>query len=521
MARNTKKRTATPPPAPANQNDEAAAMMAEDAVAATGIVSPLAVPESQRESYWNGLLADVDQLRAAIATVEFFALLRAMPPALWEKRCLVYLYRTAPKVRNQSGEKSYIDKIARPFDEDFIKENHGGGSYLCYLNLDRETQLKQISFAIDGPPKMLPGQVLVDAAGNTIPVAPTPAQTERSQMAEAISATQDAQRASVKILEDSSAAALEMQSKVYEKSLGVLGGAGNTESKLLEKLVDRALAPPTAAADPLTMALTLMEKLDGIIARRNPQPEAREPASAGALTEQLGLVETITGRSIQDILAPGKSSANDWINTAIAAGVKLIETMPTLMSQFMTNQERQFQRQMEFARMRAGQPGATPMPELPATFATQPGARVAPPPATAFTGQTIPFPANGAASTTTEPPVIIDTDVPMDPTQAVPIMAKLIQTKFQQGYSGEAVAQTLDVMFAGLLEQIAPVVLDENELRKFLTSIPDLLPLLGDKEWPEFQAGFVEFVRDEYAETLPANGPAPGEKKPIMPAATA
>jgi hypothetical protein len=151
----------------------AAVAVEENAIEENSILSPIEVPEQERDAYWNGLLSDLDLLRASIATIEFFPLLRALPRALWEKRVLVYLYRTSPKVKNQAGDRAYIEKISRPFDEDYIKENHGGGSYIAYLNLDRETQLKQTSFSIDGPPKLLPGQTIVDQAGNVLPMPQT------------------------------------------------------------------------------------------------------------------------------------------------------------------------------------------------------------------------------------------------------------------------------------------------------------------------------------------------------------
>ena len=81
--------------------DTAIAAAVEDG----SIISPLAVPAEQRDSYWNGLLEDPEALKAALATTEFFPLLHAIPPALWEKRLIVYLYRTEPKIKN-SGKSS-------------------------------------------------------------------------------------------------------------------------------------------------------------------------------------------------------------------------------------------------------------------------------------------------------------------------------------------------------------------------------------------------------------------------------
>lgn len=469
------------------------------------IPSPLNIPEDMRDPYWNGLLQDPDALRAAIGTVEFFPLLKALPKALWDSRLLIYLYRTAPKVKNQAGDKSYIDKITHPIDEDWIKENHGGGSYLCYLNMDRDTRLKQYSFSIDAPMKPLNGQMFVDGAGNVIPISqPAPAaqpSSTQSEVAQAIAATSEAQRIGMEVIAKGTEQALELQNKVMEKSLGISGNG--REDKLFELLIT-SLKP---AGDPTLTALTLLEKIESIAAKRNPQPEPAQPATP--LSETLAVVNELTGgTSLPDLLkgtAGRRGPDNEWISVAIGAGTKLIENLPNILAQVFANQERNFQRQLYLAQLRAGQqPPALPGTTGVVTSVTPPGARVAAPPPAPFVPAVPEIPA---------------TTQPSDPASSVPAMVALIRDKFTSGYSGAAVAQALDVLYPDLLEMIAPTVLDETELRKFLSAIPELIPCIATPEWAEFEADFVSFVRDEFSDQItPEDQPV---KKPVMPAANA
>lgn len=482
----------------------------EEAVSEGSIISPLEVSAADRDAYWNGLFEDPDQLRAATSTTEFFPLLHAIPLALWEKRLMVYIYRTAPKVKNQAGERAFIEKIAHAFDEEYVKANHGGGSYICYLNLDRETQLKQCTFSIDGPPKFLPGQTLVDSQGNPIaPAVPPPAET-KSELSQAIAATADANKIGLELIAKGSESAIEMQQRVFEKAAGLSGNNGN--DKLLELLIAHVFDKPKE--DPTVTALTLMDKLESIIARRMPAEPPAEKETP--LSETLEVVSQLTGgQSLPDLIAKKNSRAgDDWVSLAIGAAAKLIENGPTMLQQIFQNQERQFQRQLALAQFRAGHP--SPQPGAPIVPAAMPGpptipvvpARVHEAPPAPFV-PAAPVPGNGAEV------------IPMsaDIGTQIMLMVRMVREKFAAGYSGSAVAQALDVMFPDLFDSIAPTVLNEQEMDKFIASMPDLQSLTSEGEWPEFRADFVQFVRDEYADEFAGSDTTP--PKPVAPAATA
>jgi hypothetical protein len=466
------------------------------------IISPLTVPAAERDAYWNGLLEDPELLKAALATTEFFPLLLAIPKALWEKRVLVYVYRTAPQVKN-SQKTAYIEKHSAPFDEEDIKFNHGGGTYLCFLNLDRTSQLKQTTFSIDGPPKLQPGQTLVDQQGNPVTAPAEP----KSDLSQAVAAISTAQQAGFDSLTRGTEAALDLQNRVVEKALGLNGGANHASDKLLDLIIP--LLKPAPVADPMATAITLMEKLDGMMARRtqNPETPAREQTP---LAETMATVEAMTGKSLPDLMK-GNSGAKDsegWIGIALGVAGKLIESMPGIIAQINQNQERSFQRQIVLANMRNGhQPPALAAgtAEIPAPPATA-GPRVAAPP-------TFHMPA--ATDNITEMPQ----RPAMDPATSVPLMIRMIVEKYNDGYSGFAVAQTIDVIFPSLLDSMAPTLLDENEMTKMIAGVPELQALTLDGDWPEFRTEFVGFVRTQYAGELDTDNEQ--GTKTIAPAATA
>lgn len=497
------------------QRSEVSQEVIDTATLEHSLPSPLEIAREERDSYWNGLLEDFNQLRQSIATVEFWPLLQAIPPALWEKRLIVYVYRTAPKVKNQAGEKAYIEKIAHAFDEEYIKANHGGGSYLCYLNVDSEENLKQISFTIDGPPKFMPGQTLVDAQGNPIP---QPAAEKTSDVSDAIRATTDANRAGMEIMQKGTEAAIEMQQKIFEKAAGLSNNG--REDKLLEILLTKAF-DKAPAADPMTTALTMMDKLETIISRR--MGDANPKTEGAPISEQLSIVHELSGgKTLGELISGGstkKTGTEDLIAIGLQAAAQLVEKLPLIIQQIGVNRENEFRRQLYIAQTRGNAlpPAATAAPGVTgvtnAPGATAPGGpRVAAAPAAPF------VPAEFPTAPAGDNVVPISDGAAMDLGAQINTICKLIRQKFEAGYTGSAVAQTIDVLFPDIFASIHPTILNDADMTKFVMSMPDLAQLTQVPEWAEFRADFVQFVREEFAEDLaPGDGPA----KPMAPAATA
>jgi hypothetical protein len=61
----------------------------------------------------------------------FFIRLRNFTPAEWEHMAL-YIYRTQP--RRPAGRNPFIEKLAQPIDESYLKEQFGSGEYSLILN---------------------------------------------------------------------------------------------------------------------------------------------------------------------------------------------------------------------------------------------------------------------------------------------------------------------------------------------------------------------------------------------------
>ena len=492
------------------------------------IHSPLELPEAAREAYWNGLLQDIDQLRAATATMPFWRLLNVIPPALWEKRLLMYLYRTAPKIKNQVGERSYIEKITQPIDEEYIKQNHGGGSYTLWLNIDRDTNLKQVNFSIDGPPKFKQGQSLVDAEGNLVPITAAAAPTSSavngngpSEVAQAIEATTEANRIAVETVSKGADAAVQLQTRILERAVGLNNKTDSTD-KMLELLMNHVLNSKTTQADPMTTALTLMDKLESIIARR--LPAESEPKHETPLGEVNTIVEGLTGSPLSDLVKKNTGRTDDtpgWVGLALGVAGKLMDNLPVILERFSQLQQMNFQR----ALIMQGAGRALP----PAQAA--PGAQAGPvtamhvPPAPSFSTTSAPAaapvatvispqqPVTANAEPTTPAATSISSDLDNLAQQTI-AATNMIAVKFREGYTGEAVAQALDVLYPDLLQQMAPAILKEDQLSVLIDGFPALAACKSNPEWQGFLDSFVDWVRGEMEE----NTPAPAKMMAVQPA---
>jgi len=92
----------------------------------------------------------------------FFDLLAAMTSEEWE-RCIVYLYRLAPRIDSQS-ESAYIEKRNSPFDVDDVLQAHGSGRYMAILkDTSVRKKVADHKFSVyhqNLPPKVDPAHVL-------------------------------------------------------------------------------------------------------------------------------------------------------------------------------------------------------------------------------------------------------------------------------------------------------------------------------------------------------------------------
>lgn len=472
---------------------KAAAQTPEFVFDPENLIPPSQVPVEHKDQYWTALMdAGLEALRAACVTEEFFSLLKEIPKALWEKRFFVYLYRQWPKVKNAEKDK-YIDKYPRPIDEGEVKEEHGGGGYLAYLNLDGKEQLKQITFAIDGPPKFKPGQVLVDGQGNPIAQTPAPSTPAQSETSQILGAASD-------IMRKATEGALELNQEITRKQLGLDPPPANAfQEKMLELLMARLLAPtPTVAApaaDPVQQKL--MEKIiDRAFAPAVPVETAEKETP---IQETLEAVKELTGGvSLSELLKPHNKAAeppSPWapvISTLGNVVDRLVQNWPAIIAQ----QNEQLRLRMELHRMGGVPVGQPQLPALapgPTIVPPRTDARHAPPPPSG-TIQPMPTGTSSAA-----PPA------QLDPGQIMSLVTELVKIGFQKapiGSQGYETATTIIFQFGDAIEALglAEHLANPANIDAFVGGHPELSKLSQDARWKVFRQDFLARTGEEWAD---------------------
>jgi hypothetical protein len=469
------------------------------------IIPPSEAPASQRSAYWLELIDNPPEFRKAIASEEFFPMLREFPEAFWGNRLSLYLYRLTDDdgmmVRNAEGAAKYIKPVIRcAVDEDWIATRNGGGKFKLYLKLDSKESLREHTFRIDGPPKLQPGQV-VDVDGKTVPigqpVAAVATAEDRTDVARVIDASSKANESAMGILAHASETAIDMV-----KAQSVQNNRPDASSGIVEKLlgvmVDRMLQPPPAPPDPIESFI----KLQGLINKNT--PESEPPEKEGALTAGIDMVERLTGKSMSDILKPNRAAAETneygWIAPIANIGQQLVAQIPAIMHEARINRDIEFRRQVW---LRTAQPGAAPPADL---LANNPRL-----PATTEQPQT---------HTTQAPP----TGQP-DPAQLVPIIVQMICHGFDQNPKmGYQCAAAIDFNYGGQIEALAldKFLSNEAQVNEFVRGTPVLEQRSKDARWATFQGDFMDYTIERWGEDGgPEEVPArtDSERKQPQPAA--
>ena len=81
------------------------------------LIPPGEAADSQKSAYWIELLGDVEQLKKATETTDFFELMHEFPPAVWD-RLTIYLYRLPDDggmlIKNSDDKPHYIKVLRQP-----------------------------------------------------------------------------------------------------------------------------------------------------------------------------------------------------------------------------------------------------------------------------------------------------------------------------------------------------------------------------------------------------------------------
>jgi hypothetical protein len=464
------------------------------------LVGPSDVPKDEKSVYWLNLIQDLTAFRDAVKTEPFFDLLPQLPEALWEKHLMGYLYRLDPAVRNAKGQDSYIGRFTFPIDEEYVKEKHGGGKYLIYLKCGKES-IKEKIFSIDGPPKFIQGQTLVDSTGQPISATPAPTPTAtngRSEVAQVLEAASAASKVQAEIMSSGMESALALQTKLTERSLGLNEPQqSTTESKIMDRVLDRAFTPPQM--DPMVLEL-FRAGIEALKAKNNPEPVlAREDSSVNTIESLKDLfgVENI-GELGKRLWGKAPEIESPWL-AEVAKSV--LTQLPSILDRWAAIQQQNFERMLIMSGR--AQPGAGPARTLAATNVQppQPPSRFAPygqPTATSPINTSQEVPRNGHDSQIA------------DIQSMVPVLIEKICNGFDRQFEGALVAASLDLDYPTMLPTLAGLLTNPEALKQFIQTVPQLAERSKDPEWPIFQEEFLGYVTDQYApeQATPMNGAA-------------
>lgn len=461
------------------------------------LIPPHQVPPEQKDAYWTELLNDTEKLRQAAALREFFPFVQDLPASVWEKRAMIYLYRfddDGLNIRNAEGAKKLIPpRITFPINEDWVAQTHGGGSFKLMLNFDGDVCVKEARLRIAGPPKVQDGQTVITPSGQSIHIgkdtAQTPAQARaETDVARVIDASAEANKSSMEIMANASKAAIEM----VRDQVKPTGTSSGTESLELALRIVEVMKPAAApvAQDPVAAALTLMDRLESIVAKRNPEPEPPPETSLEAINTA---VETITGKSIAELGRGAKPSAGEpeygWVAPLANFGIQALAQLPMILRQMAEAREAEFQRALYLRSLQPGQPATAPPPGT--STALVPGPRPVP-------AQQPAAPPNPAA--------------PPDKGTLIQIIVARVCDGFDRGRdTGADIAAAISVQFGELIEAygMEKALYDPGSMTAELVPFPALAAALAQRtthaKWGGFQESYFEYMMDRWGE--PENEP--------------
>jgi hypothetical protein len=471
------------------------------------LIPPTEAKENERSAYWIQMASNKDEFSAAIKSEDIWNLLSAIPDGLWGETLRLYLYRKPDDegvmVKNPPGEFKYVHIFYKPVDQDFISARWGGGKYQLRLNWiqgKENTTIKQQTFDIYGPPKIQPGQV-VELDGKPVPVtgvaaAPPVDASASSDVARVIDAMSEAQKSANDINTHASKTAIDMVRAQAEAT----ANAKDPVSLALE--IVAALKPAAPAVDPMAAALGLVEKIDAMVARRNPQPVHQEEPKDPPLAEAMTLVETMTGRSFADILhaKPARPATEENPLLAVVAPIaeKFFGSLPAILAELRYNKDQEFRRAVWLKTATAGQ---APPPELLAANSAPPS----PPQPTRTAQPATPQPAANRAPS---------------PGEISEAIAQTICQRFDKSPEvGYQTGAMIDGLFGDAIEALGldKYLSSAASMKELIAGHPDLALRSRHARWREFEEDLMAYMLERWGidgEDDVAMAPAPVPEQP-------
>jgi hypothetical protein len=468
-------------PTARRKNRSAALAEPEQAILAP---EPETLPPANMDPDTGEVPLDLSDLKRP-PQLDFFAWIHQLPETLWGGRLKLYLYRTWPQVQNP-GKYSNIGVYPFAIDEEFVRQEHGGGSYYMWLKdaQNRNSLERSPDFSIGGEPKLKPGQV-TRADGTTAPTEVAPAPTAQpapmpdngiaqiiSTLAEALKQHQD--KPADQVIKDMLAT---MQ----------VAQRGAIEIVTSAAKADIDANRPKNSIDQLKEVLELAKML-------NPEPRN----SFAEIRDVLSLVKEMRGggdsgtsflSELKDLIGPeaikdallGSRKSNgggfDWRGQLVDMGKMLIQNGPMLLDRVAAIQA---QAQMQQLRIiQANGKGPVPV-ALPSTQPPQLGAAPVEVPAIE------PAPAAPAPKQVTQD-MIYDSAL------------QLIVDCFNAGDSGDDAALVVRRTFPKLAPLFVPMLTSESpeSVIEWAKTNRMLSAIASDAEFPQFLREFTDGLKEE------------------------
>ena len=414
--------------------------------------------------------------------LEFWDLLAAITEPEWEKDFDLYLYRIEPRVRN-AGRYNYIEIYNQPINFMRIKTDHGGGKYRLLLkNLAAGRMERELYFTVEGEPRFITGQKVLDAPASPPAAAATADNAALAIVSETMrSLTEEMRQIRNSGGNDAAAQSVELVTSAYRKALeATAGGKTSPEmSAILETLkklsdsIDGGRRRDKSQLSELADTIALIDQIRGT------QQTQASTGELGALREILGadnMTKLVTDRLFGDNDRGGKKDTTSIIMDAIQG---VASKLPEIIAQFSAMQQASFERAMiaHNARQAAQAAGQLQMPTVTQHLEGG-GVQVIPPQVN------IPVPANVV---TMPPPMAQQEKVIND-------LLFQIRRSYENGRSGDVTAQGIIDSYPEIVQQMKGMLGDLDQVKRFATSTPILSEITTDEDWPLFVQDFVHEI---------------------------
>lgn len=426
----------------------------------------------------------------------FFDYMARLTEREWEDR-MVYLYRQGPAVQNKGATK-YLEKISHGFDEEYVKQNHGGGKYLAVMkNQATDARERSHSFEIGGQPKFLEGQVLVNPPPQT-PATAVAAPQEAGlvevlkQVLARLQEKNPSQEEAIKV-------AFATIGQAYQLSLDTLGSTAKLHAasptgspiadQLLTAFIGKMKENPEKTAS-FTERLAETRELLKLLRPEEP-PAQQDPM------EMLTKIKDVFGLDFKDAAARGGGGPGDWRNMLAAAGVELLSKAPTMFREWSQLRQKEIEvaglnAQARLLHVQHGgsfgpsalgvnrQPGPGPTPGARPFIVGSPA-----PASAAAAGPGSPLPVSFAP---TEPEVVPPTagESAFDP------ILRLIANCYVEGDGGDAAALVVRRAAPNIAASFVPFLRNFAQVKLFALQNPILVEIAQDADFDDFMKEFIQ-----------------------------